>query len=345
MLKQILDTNHSWKKFILCVVLFLLSVTPIFAQQGIQITLTPEGVESVIESTELIITDPFVDDIITPESAEDTEAEIQKASIIKVGVEMVVTGPTKNIKLPLSYSYKNLNLGVSIPYIYKRQMSYVVTTKKSSGLGDVSFNLGLSKRTLKNTYDFSLFMKLPTGDDENMVDGYLVPLGTGSTDFAIKLMTARRFKNAYISWNVIFKQNGISKKIAEIEYFDNPDSIETVKYEIKNGNMIILSGMLDYYLARRLTIGGVVVYTNTGEGSSDIKHSYSWGIPDEEEKGVSNKQDMTLVDFIPTISYQLPKMDMILMAKLPIYTKRNEENTEGDREITISFKIETSFDF
>ena len=91
-------------------VLFLFSDT-------ILITITPEGVETVTENTELILSDPFVEEIITGTTEPEQETTEEGALYgFEVGIEMTLTGPTKAISLPLGYTFKKFNFGVTLAF-------------------------------------------------------------------------------------------------------------------------------------------------------------------------------------------------------------------------------------
>ncbi len=330
--------------------LFVFMVSCLFSDT-ILITITPEGVETVIENTELILSDPFVEEIITgtTEPEQETIEETEESTLygFEAGIEMTVTGPTKAISLPLGYTFKKINFGLTIPYILKREMRYLLKTKTASGIGDISFKVGTSRWINNINFGLNVQAKLPTGDSENMEDGYLVPLGTGSTDFVLDLSAYKYMQKYSLSGNLIYKFNGINEKTAQLLYDDmdnNPatDDIETIKYDIHNGNMLIFKGNLDYYLDK-WTVGGLLVFSTTAEGSKDIIRTNNWGGPTVQENDISNLQDMTLLDIIPMVSYRLLRTDITLLAKIPILTKRNEANDEDERKLVVSFKVGRKF--
>lgn len=335
------------KKTIFASILFALAIGSVWGQ-GIEITFTPEGIRSATENTELLLSDPlinyssfYVPPAFKDEKATASGAEEEGAAAFGgfgIGLETEVSGPNKSISIPLNYAMKKFNFGVTLPYIYQRKMEYQAESKESSGIGDIAVSAGFGS-WLGNSMLFNLnvFAKLPTGDDEKMVDGYLVPLGTGSTDWVFSLSLMKIFSRFSFSGNFSYKMNGASEKIAEITH-TNIDSIETINYDITNGDMLNFTGGLDFFLSPNWTIGGWVNFITVAEGSTDEEHSYTWK-QGYTETGLSNKQDMTLVDLIPMLSYRLMMTDLTLMAKIPVVTERNEDNNEGDRGLTILFKL------
>jgi hypothetical protein len=227
-------------------------------------------------------------------------------------------------------------------------MSYAVTTKEASGLGDIGLGIGRGFTYKEIMTNFNLFVKLPTGDDEKMVDNYLVPLGTGSIDWILNLSVMKTGKKSSLIGTALFKINGSSEMITEIIHNEDPDNnpnttdIETINYDITNGNMCSLNGRWDYFLNDRWTAGGAVVFSTVGEGSTDAEHSYNYGLASTTQNGISNRQDLTLIDIVPMLSCEVFKIDWTGIVKIPAYTQRHEGNIEEARGLTILFKLSRS---
>ncbi len=333
------------KKSILAIVIVAAFVC-VASSQGINITFIPEGVQTVTENTELLLSDPTINQTIffmpptfdqKKESAAGGESADISFSGFSVGIESEISGPNKSITLPLSYTWKKLNFGASIPYIIKRKMRYSQESVETSGVGDISANVAYSGGGGTFNYSAGIFAKFPTGDDEKMVDGYLVPLGTGSLDIVFNLSMMKTFDKFSVAGSGIYRMNGASQKLTEVFYL--ADSIETIDYNITNGNMISITGRFDYFLNSKVTVGSACAFTTVAEGETDSDHSFSWDESGYSVSGISNKQDMTLLDVVPMISYRVFSANLTLMAKIPLMTERNEANREGDRDMTILFKL------
>ncbi|MCX6640573.1 MAG: hypothetical protein NTW14_08850 [bacterium] len=321
------------------------------AADGIDLTFAPEGVQTASQKTELLLSDPLINQIIYYDNplllAKKREhwglnAPGMGAGGFSVGLEAEVSGVNKSFSIPLKYTWHDVTLGVHIPYIYQRKMYYALATKEASGLGDVSFNLGYGRAKKGLVFSATLFSKLPTGDENKMVGGYLVPLGTGSLDWVFNLSVKKFLDKFAFSGNASLRINGTSDRTAEILFNsvpNTPDSIETVNYDIRNGNMFTLTGSFDYYLGTRWTLGTVLALSIVGEGSTDASYSYNWGAPGYSTTGLSNRQDMTLLDLTPMVSYDVHLTDLTLMAKLPLITRRNEANQEDDRGVSVLLRL------
>ncbi len=321
--------------------------------QGIDITFTPEGVQTVTENTELVLSDPTVSQttLYLPQTQEDQKKESSGSETasdlggFSIGVESEISGANKSFSLPLRYAWKHVSVGATVPYIFQRKMNYTLNSVEASGIGDVSANIGFNGGRENFSFSANAFAKFATGDDEEMVDGYLIPLGTGSLDLVFHLSAMKTFNRFSLSGSGSYRLNGSSEKIAEVTYADDQDGdltttdIETVNYTITNGNMFSFMGRFDYSLTPKWTVGAAATMTIVEEGETDADHSFSWSEPDYSTTGQSNHQDMTLVDIVPMVSYYLFVADLTVMAKIPVMTERNEFNNEGDRDMTFLLKL------
>ncbi len=344
-------------KKIIITLLFCLFLVSTLCGQGIHITFTPEGVRSATENTDLLLSDPLINQatFYVPPTFQAKKDEASGAAKkgesagalagASVGAETEVSGPNKSLNIPINYAWKDYNFGLTLPFIMQRKMEYAVESKSAAGIGDISVSAGYNGLFRDILYSANIFFKLPSGDDEKMVDGYLVPMGTGSTDMVLSGSGMKVFDRYSITGSIILKLNGSSEKIAEIVYADDMDlnpnttDFETINYTIKNGGMFSLIGGYDYFYDDKWTFGGWMVLSVIGEGSTDEKHTYSWNSPESSVSGISNRQDMTLIDLIPKASYRVMFTDLTLMMKIPLVTSRNPNNNEGSRGVTVLLKL------
>jgi len=261
-----------------------------------------------------------------------------------VGLEAEISPTSKSFTLPLNYTLRNFTFGVSLPYIYQRKLEYAASSVEASGVGDIAGSIGYSGLLGSMLFNINVSAKLPTGDDENMVDGYLAPLGTGSTDWMINLSFMKSFRGVFFTSSFAYKLNGTSDKIAEIVYSDMDNDtttidVETINYDITNGNIFTYTGGLDFLLGENWVIGGWVNFINVGEGFTDETHSFSWDKESYTVTEISNQRDMMLLDIAPMVSYRLMMTDLTLMVKVPVLTEVNENNPMTDRDLNFIFKI------
>ncbi len=301
------------------------------ASGQIDITFTAAG-DNINESTELLLSDPLVNQIslFTPpnflekrKTALAASEEKARELTIAVGFDAELSERNRSFTLPLSCAYKNFNFAAGLPYIHSRKIKYSDGVREVSGLGDIFLNAGYTLGTETTMLNGGLFVKLPTGDDEKMVDGRLMPLGTGATDYVAMLSSMKIFSRFAFNAKCVYKINGVSKR-AHLTYTE----------KIANGNMFTFSGNFDYFLSSRWVAGGWIIFTSVGEGTTDIEHNDG-----SSETGISNKQNMILLDVAPNLFYYLWGADITLFMRIPVVTERNEANTEDSRGVTVLLKI------
>lgn len=334
----------------LLLLIILLSVTVYLAAQEIEFFIIPESIERVTESTDLIVNDHINNDNSSRgnssidesfEMSDDGIDERQSAfSMGNVGmsVEMQISAKNIYLRLPLSYSWNNLSLNLSIPYCFKKDMNYSVGTKTARGFGDVVMrgSYRCNHRRLSN--EFGLSLKLPTGDENKVVDGHLVPLGTGTTDIIFSNNTSYLFSKFLVQSNISYRINNSYIRVGEIEHQDSKGK-ETITYDINNGNTFVFNTSLSYQLFRRIyLIGGISAITN-GEGSLDRKHSFEGSGNTIEERNLSANQDFTYLDLHPAICYNIFNTDLVLSVKIPLITERNQSNSEDERKPELMFRL------
>lgn len=313
--------------------------------QDVNMTFITEGIGTVIGSTELVENDPFVQEVTghIPIVGSLGESANLGEFLVGAGAETFVSSKNQRITIPLKFAYEKFIFGASVPYYFKRTISYVDKDVEASGVGDVSVNVGYGDFFSGGYWSLATFVKLPTGDDENVEDGYLAPLGTGSTDFSGVFSLIFYRDRFTFGGSALYKFSGVSTKTAEIKYSD--DSIETVDYDIKNGDVISFNLYTDYDVTQRFVVTGAFNIANIGEGETDISHKFEDSSQNYDEKGISNKQDMFYVDFKPSVTYSLDFADFTLGGKIPVMTERNEDNTEEDREAGVFFKVDFTLSY
>ena len=316
--------------------------TLLYSQVRLETGFTTEGIETVIKNTELLIEEPLANKII------NLKKPMQGNEInMSIGIETMLNSSGKLLNIPINYRYKHVDFSVLLPYYFNRKINYSIETAETKGFGDAVVGLGYKNGSSSFVYYFHLDVKLPTGDDGKMENGYLVPLGTGSTDFMFYTSVSKYFNDKIVlSGKFMYKLNGSSTKIAEIVRLDNPDGntgiedIETIEYNIVNGNFLNIDASLAYLLKFGLSINADIAYRFIGEGNTNKKFSYSWTDDTKEITDISNKQDVKMLDFRTNLVYSNTLFDISAGIKIPLYTQRDEDNVEKDRSPGFYFKID-----
>jgi len=315
----------------------LLVLAAILSAQSVDISFIPEGVQTTTQSTAQIITDPF-------NNTTQTVLTTPETSSLSAGAETEVGKYAKSLTVPLAYSYKNYCASLSVPYFFERSMNYSVGDKTASGIGDISLGAGyFNTIDALDTigYQVNLLVKLPTGDDKKMTDGYLVPLGTGSVDYSFGLMLTRKYGDYFLRFKTSGRINSIAKKSTEITYANQ--GIETINYDIKNGNSVKFCFGCDYRIWSRLYLLTALDMSVYGDGTTDLSRTYSWARPAVSQNGIANKQELTMMDFNLGASYNLAIWELGAYLAVPVYTKRETTNSEEDRAVSFRLKFDYKF--
>jgi uncharacterized protein YkuJ len=237
---------------------------------------------------------------------------------------------------------KDFGLAVSLPYFYYRAMEYSHGTVATTGMGDVLAGVSYKKKTDNMAAEVLLNVKLPTGDENKMVDGYLVPLGTGSTDLGLSGSFAYAVNKLVFNGLFSFRLAGITSRMVEVTYA--PTDVELIDYKIQNGGNLIVNAGARYKMYKNLNLIGNLSLMSNGEGKLDRKHTRN-GAEIYSFTGLSANQNFTFVDFQLGASYTLYKIDALLSLNLPLYTQRNLASIESDRGLGFFFRLSRTINF
>lgn len=319
--------------------------------QNINIYLVKENVEALTTNTRFLLTDPLTIDrsinlpgvlelkslssIETDYGIDSTAGSLTNLSIY---FETAITPTSMFLRLPIRYRIKDFSISMSIPYYYHRAMEYSYGNVSSSGIGDLQFGANYKIRKDNIFTEFTLNAKFPTGNANKQVDGYLIPLGTGSTDFQIGNFFMFEKEKYNIISNISFRLNGSHSRIVEISYPDNNET-EIIEYKIANGNTFSLNTAYIYKLRYGFNaLAGIGVISNS-EGKLSRTHTYSWDRPTSEYLDQSACQNFLYVDMNLGLSYAIFKFDIVLNVRPPIYTIRSESNTEENRSVIFFVRL------
>jgi len=327
------------KKILLSLSLIL---TGLLSAETVDIFFIPEGVLTTTQSTTQIVTDPF-------NSTNQSVTATSETSSLSAGAETEVSKYAKSLTLPLAYSWKNYSASLSVPYFFERTMHYSVGDKTTSGLGDISLGIGYSGDfDTRDSYLLNLLLKLPTGDDKKMADGFLVPLGTGTVDYSASLLMTRKYEDYFFRFKISGRLNSVAKKCAEICYADQDNIagtkyIETINYDIKNGNSVKLLLGCDYNVWSRLDILSALDLAIYGDGTTELTKTYSWNRPAVSQPSMPNRQELIMADLNLGAKYTLALWEVGTYLSIPVYTQREVDNNEEERSIGFKLKFDYKF--
>jgi len=323
-----------------CIVVLLL-ISAVLSADDIHFYLIPEGIEAATENTDFIATDQVnITNALGGDKEKqqiDEEKQPTRMGNLSAEIETVINPKNTFVRIPLRYSWKQLSMDASIPYFFKREMNYASGKKSTSGIGDALLKTSyyFAGKSFRNELQFSV--KFPTGDENKIVDGFLVPLGSGTTDYLIANHFTYNAQKFQLSGLISYRMNNDFRRIAEIIHPDN--KTERIVYDITNGDTFIINSTIIYNITSRFSFLTGFTFTHNQEGTMDRTHTFSWNNDVEEYKNLSANQDFSFADVYPALCYHILKTDLVLAAKIPLLTERNEENNETSRKPEIFFRL------
>ncbi len=306
--------------------------------QNINLYLIKENITAVTTNSELIVSDQLNTSCTNPSKAELYNDETKN---IFINMESSITPTSKFLMIPFGYTLKKkYSISVMLPYYFSRGMNYSHGTEMTSGIGDLSVKATYKHNNEKLKNEFSLLVKLPTGNANKQVNGYLVPLGTGTTDIMGQTILTYESNKNKLYFNLSFRLNGKLERKAQITYPAGA-GVETIKYNIKNGNTFMFYSSYSYKFWKYASgLAGFSVIKN-GQGAIDQTQSLDNG-PTLSFNGMNAGQSFFIADFNPAIIISIKKFDIALGCKIPAYTKVSEINSEDKRKLMYTFRFSYS---
>ncbi len=317
--------------------------------QDLFIYVMHENLETVITNSRMLMTEPFLlehqigapgnNEILNlfPENEEE-EASLRAQGRFRIAAEMVVTPNSRFLRVPLSYETNDLDFSLSFPLYVRRTMKYSHEDISDRGLGDLQIQATYHMRREQLHNRTILTAKLPTGDANNMKNGFPVPMGTGTTDFMASNVTVMPRGDYTLYGSVSYRISGDDTRTVEV-FYPTFNANEVIEYKISHGNTLMLNTALTYHLPLGLGVtGGISILYNT-RGEMDKEHTYGWDKPSANLVGLDLAQDFFLIDLNAGLTYSLFDMDIMLSFMPPVFTKRNVSNTEAGRKMMLLAKV------
>ncbi|MBN1970901.1 MAG: transporter [Candidatus Delongbacteria bacterium] len=321
------------------IVFMLLLLVSALYSQSLEISFTNPGVDNFTTQTGHLIADPSSASDFKSIVKQQSESEASEKSNFGIGVETFVNEDVKYVTIPLQYTISNFVLKAEVPYIFNKKLNYFEDSAEASGIGDIRFSI--SYNTLFNEIFFSITpgIKFPTGDYDSTDGNLLVPLGTGSMDYTFSIHLLKDFTETFgLEGGFFTKFNGTSEKKAEIINEEDPAQNQIIDYEITNGAIFKFDVCGNYYFMDNMTFALNTGLTVMTEGSKDKTITYTDGSSDKLTD-LSNEQDGLYLDISPYITYRFLRLNLTAGVSIPVFTQRNDNNTEDDRTISLFTKI------
>lgn len=336
------------KKHLLFLTILLWAGSHVFSQ-NVEFYATQENVETIIKNPDLVLLDPQIMDYYF-----DIPGSLEFPELLTLGDvdlpgsggldnfniygEFVVTPNNIMLRVPFRYTLGNLRLSVSIPYYFHRSLAYTHGKVSTRGLGDIQTSLVYRLRSKSFRSEFIADAKLPTGNHNKQIQGFLVPLGTGSYDFSLGNISNYRINRFSVIGNANYRISGSHHRLVQITYADI-DETELIDYTITNGNTLTANLVFNYRLGYGVALMAGASVLNNSDGSFSRTHTYNWDKPKEEYSNLSAQQDFTYVDLNLGLTYNIFGFNFFANFRPPLYTLYNEVNTDKKREPMFYFKV------
>ncbi len=328
----------------------LVGVPHALAQQGVELTVTTEGLREATSSTELYLSDPSYSFILVPPVEELMPAPLADpggkdggaggVDVLTwrpgIGVESLfevsqhqscfVLGPYYRVK-------ERLWLKARLPVIFERTLTYYDAEPSASGLGDLSLQvdyawpMGRKDTSLRTRLD----VVVPTGDSEKMDGDYLVPLGTGAWGFSLGGQYSRQTPRSGYLANLSARLNTANS--VTVQHVQADTVLATITNEITNAPSLALSlfgwRSVTPKLAAHLGASLLVV----GDGETAFSRQDAAGAVTEGSYG--NGQGMVVLDLYPGLTYRLGPLNPFLGVRIPVVSEYDVERDREDRDVAV----------
>jgi len=328
--------------------LLLLSGVTVRAQE-LNITVYPENVEALQSNPEAFLEDPLVNGGINVPGSAETENNFKvPESNVQFGVsaEVGFSPLSKYLNVPVSISVKGFSLSVAIPFYIQRKAKYSHGYVSAyGGLGDVSASLSYKLQKQKIFESVAFTASFPTGNQNRMSKGYIVPMGTGSFDFIFSNTFQYRHTHFRIYNNISYRLSGKCKRdIKMVVPFYDSDTVlrsgnEMVNYVTSNGNLLSCNTSFDYPLFSFMSLHAGFAVMNSSAGTLYHKHTYSWNEDVFEFPTAKSNQAYTSVEVRGAIAFSYWGIDLMCVVAQPVYVYTQNQNIKDSQKFNFYVRL------
>lgn len=326
--------------------------------QSLYMSLIQENIETTLSNPKLLIADPFVVNqlLIVADlpstravlASDDADIEglprfdetFSAMAGFQFTIETAITPNCKYIQLPIRYSMGNFRINSSIPFFYDRSIDYSHGTVSTMGLGDMQLGFSYNIEGGGHRFEPTLNAKLPTGNSSKMVDGYLIPMGTGSFDMIAGGVHSFRRDRISITSNLSYRFSGKSTKSVIIEHTEGR---ETIDYSISNGNTFLANATFNYSVTSDILIRAGLSNVANSDGRLNRVHRFDWDEPGRENtieyNDQSAHQEFIYTDANASVVLTIYGNTVLFNIAQPLYTRSNLNTPQTDRGLNFSFKL------
>ncbi len=341
---------NFFRTLFLAIVLCTLANLNLKAQQIGNLTIYPENVETLMDNPVAFIDDPLANGntINVPGSAEtENNFKLDDGNFhFGMSAEAGFSPLSKYIGIPLSISYKGFSLGVSIPFYIQKKAKYSHGFVAAyGGFGDVTSSLSYKLQKPKIFESFAVTVSFPTGNQNRTVDGYIVPMGTGSFDFIFANTFQYRFSRFRIYNNLSYRLSGkCSRDLSMVSPYYDADNVmqsgtEMINYVTANGNLFSCNTSFDYPVLNFMSLHAGFAILNNSAGSIYQKHTFSYkdDVIEIPEQGAN--QSYTSIDVRAALAFSYWGIDLMCVVAQPVCVLTDNPNIKESQKFSFYIRL------
>ena len=277
---------------------------------------------------------PLPGNLVGEDGKPAVEAPFGVNGYVEISDQQKLFNLTPNYRFSEKFALK-----ARLPFIIERKRTYFGGEATSSGLGDIGLDGEYTRRFDSPSMLFRVqaTVKLPTGDNENVVgdDDVKIPLGTGSFDFMLRGQFTRSTKKTGLLATALWRNNSSGESVFQRELYG--DETETQTITTSNGNEFVAS-VFGRYLAGKgfwLNLGGSIMMTGNGETENHTTDTTGGDWTNTFELN----QKSSLLDLYPGVSYQFGPVTPYLGVRIPLSTSYDNEFLVEERDTVFIFQL------
>jgi len=188
---------------------------------------------------------------------------------------------------------------------------------------------------------FQLGLQLPTGKVNNKINDYILPLGSGTTNYFAEAALARRFKLLHLKTTLGIKYMGVYQY--KTFYSDPSQQLEQFTNNSDYDGLLLSWGLYSDYLRFKKFPMGIDLYcVYSAEGKTKYKQTTTYQQQSFIVNGeYKNLDDFFISDLVFHVSYKLLSLiNLRLNLRVPVFSKFNNAFlNHPEREIVIYFGL------
>ncbi len=336
------------KLVILSLLLALMGVSQVNAQESFVIDVVTEGSGVIPPVAELLVEDPFpLASLLDMHRAERYEREYlgewDRANgymfSVHTNTQLVLSKSYSAWQVPAYFFYRDWVFGLTMPMVEGRSFGYRGHDFNASGFGDLSMTLGYSfPLPVGMSYAAAMTLKFPTANSGAYRSRMNTPLGTGATDMilSVNLMHAMPFGDVQVLGQ--WRSNGDQKHVLRAVDPNDPTHVIDTEYDVHNANALLLKvvynhrywDLVDSYSGFHLKHLFEAPYTEWNKVDSE------WGAYSSSYPGMPS---LTTLEWLLGANYYYGPFTGRAQLVIPISANYGDRSAENFRDVEFRFGV------